>query len=113
MKKSGVITGLAGVLVVLFAISSLVAEKAHVPQTICPVMGGKIDKSLYVDAEGKRIYVCCQGCIDKVKADPKKYIAQLEKEGITLEAVPCKNITGKCCFGSKKCSLSKSAVKNP
>jgi len=60
-------------------------EKTPVPQTTCPVMGGKIDKSLYVDAEGKRIYVCCEGCIDKVKADPKTFIKKLEDQGVTLE----------------------------
>ncbi len=64
------------------------AVKADKSQTLCPVMGGKINKSLYVDAEGKRIYVCCAGCIDKIKADPKKYIKQLEDDGIILEKAP-------------------------
>lgn len=66
-------------------------EKEQVkPQTNCPVMGGKINKNLYVDANGKRIYVCCGGCIGKVKADPEKYIKKLEDEGITLEKTPKK-----------------------
>ena len=61
------------------------------PQTTCPVMkGNKINKSLYVDAKGKRIYVCCQGCLVKVKADPEKYIKELEAEGIKLEDAPKK-----------------------
>ncbi len=50
-------------------------------QKTCPVMGGKINKDLYVDAKGKRIYVCCKGCISKVKAEPEKYIEKLEKKG--------------------------------
>ena len=54
-------------------------------QTICPVMGGKVNKSLYVDYQGKRIYVCCQGCIDTVKAAPEKYINKLEGEGVALD----------------------------
>ena len=54
-------------------------------QTTCPVMGGKINKAQYADVNGKRIYVCCPGCVAKVKADPDKYIKQLEAEGITLE----------------------------
>ena len=58
------------------------------PQTICPVMGGKIDKSLYVDHEGKRIYVCCEGCLAEVKKDPAKYIQKLEAEGIMLDKTP-------------------------
>lgn len=51
-------------------------------QTVCPVMGGKINKELYVDHDGKRIYVCCQACIAAVKANPEKYIKKLEGEGI-------------------------------
>ena len=58
-------------------------------QTTCPVMkGNPIDKTLYVDAEGKRIYVCCAGCIDAVKKNPSKYIKKLEAQGVVLEATP-------------------------
>ena len=28
-------------------------------QMTCPVEGGKIDKSVYVDYQGKRVYFCC------------------------------------------------------
>jgi len=48
-------------------------------------MGGEINKKLYVDADGKRIYACCAGCVEKIKANPQKYIKQLEDQGITLE----------------------------
>lgn len=58
-------------------------------QTTCPVMGSKVDtSSLYVDVEGKRIYVCCQACIQAVKDDPAKYIAKLEAEGVKLAEAP-------------------------
>lgn len=66
-------------------------EKGEAPaklQTICPVMGGKIDKQQYVDHAGKRIYVCCPGCIGKIKANPAKYVGKLEKNGITLDDIP-------------------------
>ena len=63
-------------------------EKKVVAQTECPVMGGKINRSLFVDAKGKRIYVCCPGCIGKVKADPDKYIKEMEAKGIVLEETP-------------------------
>ena len=56
-------------------------------QTTCPIMGGKINESLYVDYDGKRVYVCCQVCIGKVKEDPAKYVKKLEAEGVTLEKV--------------------------
>jgi YHS domain-containing protein len=54
-------------------------------QTTCPVMGGKINKAQYAEVNGKRIYVCCAGCISKIKAEPAKYIKQLESKGIVLE----------------------------
>jgi len=54
-------------------------------QTVCPVMGGPVDKSQFVDYEGKRIYVCCGGCIAKIKKNPAKYVKKLENQGITLD----------------------------
>ena len=64
------------------------SEQVSKSQTKCPVMGGKINKSLYTDVEGVRIYVCCKGCIPTIKKDPKKYIDKLKKAGVTLEKVP-------------------------
>ena len=64
------------------------AEQTVKKQTLCPVMGNEINQKLYVDFQGKRIYVCCKGCIAEIKKDPAKYIAQLEKEGITLDKTP-------------------------
>ena len=57
------------------------------PQTVCPVMGGKINKAQYTDVKGYRIYVCCPGCIDKIKADPNTYIEKMKAEGIEPEKV--------------------------
>jgi len=58
------------------------------PQTTCPVMTGQsIDKTLYVDYKGKRIYVCCRGCIAKVKKNPEKYLKKLEKTGQEAETI--------------------------
>ena len=64
------------------AATNAVAVKA---QATCPVMGGAVDKSQFVDYDGKRIYVCCGGCIAKIKKDPAKYVKQLEDQGITLD----------------------------
>ena len=60
-------------------------EQTIKPQTVCPVMGGAIDKNLYVDHQGRRIFVCCKMCIQEVQKDPAKYVKQLEEQGITLE----------------------------
>ncbi len=59
-------------------------EEAITPQKSCPVMGGKINKDLYVDHDGKRVYVCCKGCVGAVKNDPEKYIKKLEDDGVTV-----------------------------
>ncbi|NLP03077.1 MAG: hypothetical protein GX089_11320 [Fibrobacter sp.] len=56
-------------------------------QTVCPVMGEKINKDLFVDVDGKRIYVCCDGCIAEVKADPAKYIKKIEEAGESVEVI--------------------------
>jgi hypothetical protein len=63
-------------------------EAKITPQTTCPVMGGKINKALYVDHDGKRIYVCCKGCIGAVQKDPEKYIKKLEADGVALDPAP-------------------------
>jgi len=52
--------------------------EAAAQQTNCPVMGGKIDRSVYTDYEGKRVYFCCPGCIEKFKKAPEKYLAKLD-----------------------------------
>ena len=60
-------------------------------QTTCPVTGEALPgKPDFVDVEGKRIYVCCAGCIGKIKKNPAKYIQQMEAAGVTLEAAPAK-----------------------
>jgi YHS domain-containing protein len=57
------------------------AAKGLVAQTTCPVMGNPINKKLYVDYKGKRIYVCCSMCLGQVKADPEKWIKKLAEMG--------------------------------
>jgi YHS domain-containing protein len=57
------------------------------PQTTCPVSGDPIDKKLYVDYKGKRIYVCCSSCIAPLKKNPEKYIKKLEKMGQGVESI--------------------------
>jgi YHS domain-containing protein len=92
MKNNKAITLIAAVLLGTGLIAAQAAEKKAEPkkQTTCPVMGGKINKAQYADVQGKRIYVCCPGCIGKIKADPDKYIKQLEAEGIVLDKAPMK-----------------------
>ena len=81
MKKSPLIAALMAAATMAFAEGK--------PQATCPVMkGSPVSKSLYVDAEGNRIYVCCGGCVREVEADPATYIAHLKAEGVELEKAP-------------------------
>ena len=57
-------------------------------QATCPVMGGKINRSVYTDHEGKRIYFCCAGCDATFKKDPAKYLKKLADAGVVLEDAP-------------------------
>lgn len=57
-------------------------------QDVCPVMGGKVNPEYYADVEGKRIYVCCPGCIAAIESDPSKYISEMQAKGIALQDVP-------------------------
>lgn len=49
-------------------------------QKTCPVMGGPIDKNIYVDYKGRRIYFCCRMCVDSFNKDPEKYLPKLDAE---------------------------------
>ncbi|MBN2511390.1 MAG: YHS domain-containing protein [Sedimentisphaerales bacterium] len=47
-------------------------------QTTCPVMVGRaIDKNLFVEYNGKKVYFCCKGCITEFNKDPEKYVKLL------------------------------------
>jgi YHS domain-containing protein len=46
-------------------------------QTTCPVMGGAIDKDIFVEYQGKKVSFCCKECVEKFKAHPDWYLAKL------------------------------------
>ncbi|MBL7187520.1 MAG: YHS domain-containing protein [Phycisphaerae bacterium] len=48
-----------------------------VEQTICPVMGKAIDKSIFTEHKGKRVYFCCKECQATFEANPEKYVSKL------------------------------------
>ncbi len=59
-------------------------------QTICPVMGGEINKNIYIDYKGSRIYFCCNACPDDFKKDPEKYMKKLRDNNVVPEKTPAK-----------------------
>jgi len=48
-----------------------------VEQTTCPVMGGAINKNIFTEYKGKKVYFCCLECKGKFEKEPEKYIAKL------------------------------------
>lgn len=66
-------------------------EVALKPQETCPVMGGKIDKTIYADYQGKRVYFCCKGCEPEFEQDPEKYLKVLADRGEAPVAIPPEN----------------------
>ena len=56
-------------------------------QTICPVMGGKINKNIYTDIQGQRVYHCCAGCKEPMETEPDKYFKKAAEEGVLFESI--------------------------
>jgi YHS domain-containing protein len=50
---------------------------ATIEQTICPVMGGLVDKNVCVEYQGKKVYFCCPECKGQFEKNPEKYISKL------------------------------------
>ncbi len=49
-----------------------------VEQTTCPIMvGNAIDKAIFTEYKGKKVYFCCPMCKPKFEENPEKYIAKL------------------------------------
>ncbi len=46
-------------------------------QTLCPVMGGPINKEVFIEYKDKKVYFCCGGCDDVFLKDPEKYMDKL------------------------------------
>ena len=50
---------------------------ATVEQTVCPVMGGAINKNIFTEYKGKKVYFCMESCKTAFEKEPEKYIAKL------------------------------------
>ena len=70
-----------------FAAGSLWAADPK-PQTICPVLGGNVDKTRLCRLPGQTHLLLLQGCDAEFKKDPEKYMKKLKDEGVTLEPAP-------------------------
>jgi len=59
-------------------------------QEVCPFSGGAIDKEIFADYEGKRVYFCLPKCIARFIRDPGGNIAKMESDGVILTTVELK-----------------------
>lgn len=54
------------------------AVTAAMEQTKCPILpNNPIDKNVFVEYKGKKVYFCCQDCVAEFNKNPEKYISQL------------------------------------
>jgi len=81
------IVGLTLAMFALGAVAPLPVAAQGKPQTTCLVLGGNINKDVYVDYKGQRIYFCCAACIPEFQKDPEKYLEKLKAQGITPEKI--------------------------
>jgi YHS domain-containing protein len=44
-------------------------QEAIQPNTVCPVSGEPVEKTIFVEDEGRKIYFCCEHCKDKFKKE--------------------------------------------
>lgn len=57
-------------------------RQSAMKQHFCPVSGemlGTMGKPEKVEVDGQSVWICCDGCKDKLLADPEMYLAKLNK----------------------------------
>jgi YHS domain-containing protein len=73
-------------------------------QTLCPVSGEAINKDVFTEYKGKKVYFCCADCKTAFDKEPEKYAAKLpscggdcqhKKETTKAEAKGCCGKAGK------------------
>ncbi|MBU1139553.1 MAG: TA0938 family protein [Proteobacteria bacterium] len=72
----------------VFLLLSVAGSALAAAQTTCPVMGGTIvNKELYADYKGERVYFCCAACPSQFAKDPQKYINKMKEMGQEPEKI--------------------------
>jgi len=63
----------------IFEQAGPIPEKAaaKVEQKTCPIMGGAINKNIFTEYRGKKVYFCCAACKPIFEKNPKKYLNKL------------------------------------
>ncbi len=53
------------------------ASDIEIEQKMCPVMEAPINKDLFTEYQGKKVYFCCPGCKETFEENPEQYVAKL------------------------------------
>ena len=62
-------------LIALAVAAAAIAAAKPATNTLCPVLGGKVDASSpKVEVRGQEYRICCMGCDSQLKAAPDKYL---------------------------------------
>ena len=76
------------IMIATFCLSLSIGTACAKSQVTCPVMGGAINKEIYADYNGKRVYFCCDGCIAPFNNDPETFVKKMEADGVELNKAP-------------------------
>ncbi|MBN1810116.1 MAG: hypothetical protein JW909_13705 [Planctomycetes bacterium] len=72
-----------------FASGDTPASTGLSSQSFCPVVwGAPVDRSIFTDCGGKRVYFSGAACVDVFSRDPEKYMCRLRDAGVLLEDSP-------------------------
>lgn len=63
-------------------------SKISIRQTTDALSGNPINRTVYVDHKGKRIYFCCANSKKDFLADPEAYLKVFRSQGVTLDDAP-------------------------
>ena len=63
-------------------------SQAPKAQTTDAFSGKPINRNIYADYQGRRIYFCCANSKREFENDPERYIAKFRELGVTLENAP-------------------------
>lgn len=71
---------LVGIVIILLSVSGIafVWGQPILDNSICPVLQDEpVDREIFTDYSGKRVYFCCQRCLTKFLSNPDKYLKKL------------------------------------
>lgn len=75
----------ASIVVVSYAQDKTESSKPSKAQTTDALSGKPIDRNIYTDYNGKRIYFCCDNSRRDFLSDPERYFQALRSKGVELE----------------------------